>query len=71
MREIVILIKKATETGSVICDPKDPNTVIIRKTFPELRTDLHTSKTLRVILRYNRSKGWYEIITAYLEWLRR
>ncbi|WP_148236184.1 hypothetical protein [Pyrococcus yayanosii] len=71
IREIVILIKKAIETGSVTCDPKDPNTVIIRKTFPELRTNPHTSKTLRVILRYNRSKGWYEIITAYLEWLRR
>jgi len=57
MREIVILIEEAIETGSVTCDPKDPNTVIIRKTFPELRTDPHTSKTLRVILRYNMSKG--------------
>ncbi|WP_288072859.1 hypothetical protein [Pyrococcus sp.] len=49
------------------CDPRDPERIVIRKTFPELRTDSHTSKTLRVILEYDKSKALYRIITAYLE----
>ncbi|MDK2915300.1 MAG: hypothetical protein PWQ79_2215 [Thermococcaceae archaeon] len=43
----------------------------MEKTFPELRTDRYTSKTLRVVLEYNPKKGLYRIITAYLKWLGR
>lgn len=45
--------------------------MVIEKTFPDLRTDPYTSKTLKVVLRYNPKTRVYKIWTAYLKWLRR
>lgn len=64
MREIVILIKKTIEEGEVQCGSIKPLgdgtiRVSMEKTFPELRTDRYTSKTLRVVLEYNPKKGCF------------